>query len=568
MSQESNLVDEPEGRLSRVFCGLLILAVIAFFMLTIQELPRGDEAMFFLQSRIIADGGLPYRDFFHVTFPGGFYLGALIIKLAGSSFLALRMAAFLALVSGLWAVYQIGKSYLDARLRFPALAWLMLMIGQTANYNYHLFSAVASIWALFCLVRFLQRQQRGWLFGVFLLAGVAGVITQSRGILVTIALVAALIPAVRVLNIRLMPSDWLKAVLLPLVLPYLLLAIQLGATGTWDAFFRDTFAWLLQGHYSATSTHLYFDTGLMEMWNMLVAPGKRIVWQNLPMALFIFTVAWLPVLGILWAMQVLAYDWCSGHRRSWRPSHWVLLAVCVVAMALSVSTLSYSKAHHIAMTGLPGLFLGFLALQALFVKKKPAGPRMLGAVITLWTLTILAVRIGQTLPALNNPANWLASYGTVERQYLVSGSPVSALQYAMAVEAIRQLSPEGAPILVYSSSPELYFLADRKPVGRFLLVYPVLLSEEQIRELRDTLVRQKPLLAVDDRKMERLYLDHRFKRYSREQVQLPALTDYINAHYQAFPLDPFTLYRRKTSDQTGYAADPSEYSRFVWLKSK
>jgi hypothetical protein len=543
VNQESSVAGVPESRFLRYFCGLLILAVIVLFTLTIQELPRGDEAMYFMESLIITEGGLPYRDYFHVIFPAALYLGALIIKLSGASFLALRMTAFMALVSGLWVVYQVGKPYLDARLRFPVLAWMMLMIGQVAAYNYHLFGAVASIWAMFFLVRYLQREWLGWLFCAFLLAGVAIVTTQSKGLLATMALLGVLIPAAWAQRIRLMPADWLKAVALPLALPILVLATQLGITGTFGDFFRDTVVWLLQGHYSAGSTHAYFDTGLMELWNLLVAPGKRIVWQNLPMALLIFAIAWLPVLGILWAVQVLIH-----YRHSWRATHWELLTICLMAIALSVSTLSYSKTHHIAITGLPGLFLGFLALQSLFRHRVAAGRRFLGPAVAIWVFAILAIRFWQILPPFNNPANWLASYGTAERQYVVLGSPVSALQYATLVEAIRQLTPEGAPIFLYNSSSELYFLANRKLVGRFLLVYPLMTSKAQIHEIRGSLERQKPLLVVDDRKMERLHLDHRFKRHAREQLQLPEITDYVTANYQALPLESFILYVRKKTD--------------------
>lgn len=540
MGAESEKVatSQMRVRVLPLLCYLLIAGSVGFFLLTIQQLPRGDEALYFLQSQIITEGGLPYRDFFHAIFPGGFYLGALLIQLAGPGFLVLRLAALLAMLSGLWTLYRMLGPYLDERLRLPALALIMLVLAQTVSWSYHIFSATAAMWALAFMLRFFREQRMRWLAWAFFLCGIAIVITQTRGVLFAGALLGSLLVATRVLPARLKPSDWLKSVLLPLAVPCIVLFVHLLISGTWNDFYRDTFHWLLTGHYSATSSHLYFDTGLKEMWNMLVAPGRQILWQNIPSALLVFGIAWLPVLGILWALQVVV-----SKRITLGRTHLELLATCLAAIALALSTLSYSTTFHIAMTALPGYFLGFLALQSLLRRGPAIVPVITNFGIAAMVLAILSQRYVATLDAYGDEYNWVASYGTTDRQYYLEGMPMAGLRYAIVIESIRKMSPGGS-VFIYNSSPELYFLSGRKPVSRFMLVYPVFLSDDQVSELMTTLERERPELMVYDHKMEKLHRDHRFKKHRKEQLQLPTLTRFAEANYKAFPIEEFTLYRR------------------------
>lgn len=528
---------------SRFWSALLLLA-LAMLPPVLLRLPYGDEAHLFLKSLWMAEGRWIYRDFFEFVFPLAHTLYAGVIKLTGPSVIATRLLTLGFLLSALLATDQIARKYLSSVFR--ALLLGFLLTHQVILYLYlshHAISAAFAVWAVYCLWRGIESQDSRWPALAGLLSGLALLSTQSLGMLLGLTLggLTALLSFWRKKTASFTALYWAGY-----TLPVAAFAGFLTLSGLWPDFMDSTIGWLAQGQYGKTTVFSYFATGAADILDALFGPAGMsgpIRWEHLPLTLILLIIGWLPVLGLLWGVQMLWQNYRSLFAEDSRYRQLLLLVMASAAMVCA--TLSYSTTYHIAINGWIAYLLGVMALQSVTGRLHSPVRQVILLAFALVVLGNVWVETVQHYLTLRDERQWIHSYGTVERDFYSAMPHGQLLEYAVATEILRKL-PEGEPVFVYNSSPELYILSDHPATGKFPLAYAVLLTSAQRACLLASLKAAPPRLVLFDHKEQYLHLDERFHRYTRAELRLSEVSAFLESRYASTRLgERFELYHLK-----------------------
>ncbi len=116
---------------SKKYAELIALAILllglAYYLYDIDRwLAYDDEGGYLYAAWRIGKGEMPYRDFLTPKLPLFLYPGALLLKLSGNSFLALRATSALAVVLSAVFLYLTVRRVFDARTALLAMAVFMV----------------------------------------------------------------------------------------------------------------------------------------------------------------------------------------------------------------------------------------------------------------------------------------------------------------------------------------------------------------------------------------------------------------------------------------------------------
>jgi hypothetical protein len=420
---------------ARPFAATTAAALIAVLILApTLAYPFGrDQSVFAFVGRVIAEGGMPYRDAWDLK-PPGIYVAyaavAALVRDAGALMVAVRW-----LDVGLAALTGVLLVALCGRLRAPeagmaAAAWYAALYLQGGFWSLAQAEAWANPLMLAALLLALSDRRRRW-FGVGLLAGAAALFKFTAALPV-------------------LPCLWLAArgpggaraaaaLISGGALPLLAAGGWLAAGGAWEPYLE------IQRGFVAPYTRLLAGT-----------PGQRLA--VLAAGLGGFALRY-------WGALLL----CGGLVRKAEaaepptPAAPVLLAAGLLAAAGVVVQGKFFLYHWTPV-------LPFLALGAAAGSRRLAGGR--GWVILLlpclWTLVGsgeayrgAAARVVGALPA----AEWDARFN--------SGADYAHDETVRAAARVRSLTRPGDSVLVWGFEPNLYLLADRRPPTRFFFNVPV-----------------------------------------------------------------------------------------------
>lgn len=522
-----------------------------FLLPNLYRLPYGDEAMFLLQSKQMWQGLLPYRDFFQLIWPGSLWLGQAVFAICnGPCIVAIRLVMFALLCTTLWAVVDIGKRYLHPLVKLGLLVFFVICItGNYLAFSHHEVSGCLATLAVYTVCRYLRQGNGLWLWLCGLLCGAVLVTTQSLGVLLIATLFGLMLWQARKQLSSVHPAVYLLAGFSLVIAPF---TIWLAASGIGAEFYRDTIAWLLAGHYSKASDWGYFSTGLVELIRMgfILNPNHSIsiIWPAQPKVVELFVLGWLPILGILWAIETF---WIRPQQTQAPKTHPTELSLILIsAIVMLVSTFSYSTSHHITMNGWWAYLLGFMALQSLWKQFVPhtTAFRRLGIVLGVVILLLLGYTrwLYHNEPFQTKKA-WLASYGTTEKTFWTAQPPQDVTTYATVIETIHQYTKKNDGLFILNASPELYLLSDRPNATRFLIIYPIYTSQAQLQEIQQDLTKNPPPFIIDDQKeWPMVSRDPRYKAFKDNPPRLKSLRHWIQKHYMPMVLnDRFVIYARK-----------------------
>src|SRR5690606_31309103 len=108
--------------------------------------PHTDEANYILQARHIADGLLPYRDFYDFVTPGSQLAGAIFIKLNGDfSVVGLRLLVLMGWLVEILLICDMARHHLPRRWLWVLAAFLWLTMSRYPVFQHHFWSG---FWAL------------------------------------------------------------------------------------------------------------------------------------------------------------------------------------------------------------------------------------------------------------------------------------------------------------------------------------------------------------------------------------------------------------------------------------
>src|SRR4051812_19378079 len=159
-----------------------------------------DEGVLLHGADRILRGERLYVDFFEFLPPGGFLLVAGWLSATGISFASARALAILVIVGIACTTYltchRVSRS--AAISASVVLCWIVMSQGSWTQLNHHWFTTLFCMTTLMALLIWIEQSEKfRWLIVAGLAGGAAAMITQTRGALVLLAGIVAIMGARR-----------------------------------------------------------------------------------------------------------------------------------------------------------------------------------------------------------------------------------------------------------------------------------------------------------------------------------------------------------------------------------
>jgi hypothetical protein len=560
----------PFWRTGLLCLGCLVALVLMMAALAgpLQTLPAMDEAYIMVSARNLADGMLPYRDFYDYLTPGSQLLGALYIRLNGFSVVGLRLLVILGWVLEIILVCDMAKNRLSKGGLALLAAFLCLTDARYPVYQHHFWSGLTATVAVYLTWRHLKDVYAGrasWLFlagsGVF--CALTCWIPQSLGVLLTLGLGCfgllhvlfqereergvgfRKLSTIQVLQRWL--RDWGPRWALPMLSVHAAGVLVLLSLGLWEAFVRDAILWTAGGNYQKITVIGYFTTFHQEFMQtvapllaQLPMPYLALFLFRIPIAVHLFLIGVLPVVGLLGAGYQLPGRFMY---RLLRLQDEELLLWWLAGSAMVLSTFSYSTSMHIVSNGAVIYLLAAVMLQA-WLSRRPRLRRLFPVLATVGLLLVLVgMVIGSAMPLLLAPR--LPVFPGMPERLLYTDTAAGAEEFAGVSRFLQEAHEQGRSVFVFYETPSLYLTGQFRNATRFTLVIPKAVTPAQASEILRDLDAHRPLYVVDDQAPLTLRHDHRFAQYQPEELAIPGLDQYISRHYRLqATLGKYKIFRR------------------------
>jgi hypothetical protein len=172
-----------------LLCASAIGMYLSLFLRTLWRI--GDEGSIVYGAQRVAEGEIPYRDFFEVMGPGAFYWMALWFKVLGISWLTSRAVILMTALGSAWAIYYATSRHCRRSFAlFPAAVYTLLTVPLWPGASHHFDS---NMWVLLAVAASIARDRndridRGAAMLAGVLAAVGATIMPQKGVLVLAAL--------------------------------------------------------------------------------------------------------------------------------------------------------------------------------------------------------------------------------------------------------------------------------------------------------------------------------------------------------------------------------------------
>jgi hypothetical protein len=156
----------------------------------------GDEGVLLHGAVRILRGEVLYRDFFGILPPGGYLIVTAWMNVFGVGFAGVRVLAVAVIVGIAALIYAAARLSSGSRplAWLIAVAWVVPSQGALTVVNHHWFTTAASMASAVALLLPVDRvPRRGVVFAAGLFAGIAAMVSSTRGALLCIALLAVLL---------------------------------------------------------------------------------------------------------------------------------------------------------------------------------------------------------------------------------------------------------------------------------------------------------------------------------------------------------------------------------------
>jgi len=549
---------------------LLIIGVGILFLLAIYaqigpllNWPTMDESNYILQSALISEGQLPYRDFYEFLTPLCQFIGAAFFKLEGVSILGLRLLVLCLYLISIVLVYEMSKSRLGKFSQILLLSFLWLTLSHYPVFQHHVWSGFLAFLAVFFAWKDLKQIYAGshkplYLILSGLLTALCFWATQSLGVLLFIALLGfgllqswlqqrelqkisdndtskALFTKLEWLKVW--TIRWALLWLGPCLLMHGLWIGTFACLGILPAFWRDSILWLTQGHYSKTTTFGYFVTFKSEFVEILRPYIERVPYPfNLLFVSRWFVACQLLLIGILPIIAILR----TGSMIPGRLRYRVLqledeenMLFWLSSVALIASTFSYSRSLLISSNGTIPFMLGWFMLSE-WLERRTHWQKFLKIFLCIMLGGLLAGDVVTTTLTLQQIPLLPKFKGLADRlRFYADG--ISAQEFVNIVNKLEEAKQAHRSIFVFNALPSLYLPGIYKNATRFTLVIPFYVSPPQLKEIIADLNRNHPMFIVDDNMHYFYAKDPRFESFANDPkikplFRIKEIEDYIRAH--------------------------------------
>jgi hypothetical protein len=198
---------KPRGLKLIKFLYWLVLLELVFFLHWI-NLYDSDEGIVLTIAREILNGHKLYFDIFEFVAPGSFYFLAGIFKIFGVHFYLAKLLSIMAIFFSAGGIYKISNLIFKNKLSYLAPFIFVFMTANWPAISYNTFNLFFTIWAIYFFIAFLPDHNKKYIIASGLLACLAILFHQTKGMIVLLAISSFLLfSAIKEKNIY-----WLKII--------------------------------------------------------------------------------------------------------------------------------------------------------------------------------------------------------------------------------------------------------------------------------------------------------------------------------------------------------------------
>lgn len=482
----------------------------------------GDEGTLVYGAQRVAEGALPYRDFFEVMGPASFYWLGLFFKVFGSHWLTARGLLLLTGAATALLMYRLARR-LDpsSSAILPALCYLAVSIPLWPATNHHWDS---NLFALLAVAAFFLWQDRGR--KVFLLlagvsAGITSCFIQQKGLFLFLGLAAATI-----FTCYQAKEGWRKILsgLFRLTLGYAgigvaVLLFYYAAGGLNDLIYANLIWPLTNYHQVNVVPYGYYLRELFQphfasIYHQLFPHlGARALTALTMIPLYLIFV--LP--GLVVFLILISSFTRAGRGRIFDPR---MFSCIVLGSALWVSEIHRPDLMHLVY-GAPLLLIIFFLFLKQSVGKNRVAHSLLVGILTLGFFSLAAV-------------NLVVATGANQQISTRKGN-IYCFEEDGALDFLLKNTSPGEPVFIYPYYPMYYFLAGVKNPTRYSILIYHINTAAQFQEVIQDLEKARVKYVLWDTFVSGDNLCAWFPQYCQPSEDELILENYFLAHY-----DPVT----------------------------
>jgi len=497
---------------------LLFLFALIYLFFFLRVLWRiGDEGTLVYGAQLVAQGSLPYRDFFEVMGPGSFYWLALFFKLFGIHFWVARAVLLLtgALITLLiyWMTRRLYRGPLDL---LPSLFFLVVSIplwpGTSHHWDSDLF-ALLSVAAFFLW----QDRRRWWLLALAgVLAGLTSCFLQQKGVLLVLTLLLLVwVNGYRAGESKVDVASDAGLLLAGFAAVVALVLIFFYASGGLPELLYANLVWPLNSYrdinrlpygYFLQSFYLHYYEEILPLLSTLLSRVMALL-LTIPLLLIVCLPALLMVLAGFASLDRTHRDRIFSAR---------MLPYWAVGFALWISELHRPDIFHL-IYGSPLLPIILLVIcsQVLANQRK------------VFIACVGLIMVGM---ALFGTFNLLPAVGAWQEIASRRGS-IYAPKQDSALQFLMERTKPGDYVFVYPYYPMYYFLADLKNPTRYSILLYHINTDDQFKEVLKDLEQKRVKYVLWDTLVAGKNLQNWFPNYQQPYEQNLYLERYLEDHY-------------------------------------
>ena len=485
----------------------------------------GDEGTLVYGAQRVAEGAVPYRDFFEVMGPGSFYWLGFFFKIFGISWLAARTSLMITGVGTVLTVYWLARRLRSGAAVLPAILMLAITIPLWPATNHHWDSNLFALLSFAAFVYWLEHPKRWILIAAAVLTAITTMFLQQKGVLLFLAYLLI----VFVLHHK---QKWLSSAMY-LVAGYLAVIAAvlcyLFSSGALSQFVYANVIWPYTNYHNvnvvsyAYGLHTLYWKSWVDLLLPIVSPVAAYGISDI-LVLPCLVVAALPVLLLVLVLSRRAESFSRATLPYWG-----------AGFALWISEIHRADITHLIY----------------------GAPLLLVLCTHLWTrqehkfwrygMHVLALSV-----ALFVAFNALVAQAAQTRIVTRRGT-VYAFAKDDALEFLNEHTQPGEKVFVYPYYPMYYFLSATTNPTRFSILMYHINTDAQFRETIAELEETKVKYVLWDTVVDGPNLKQWFPAYQQPAQDQLVLEPYLNQHYDLIGCkNGFRLLQRKN---TGSAAE-------------
>jgi len=493
----------------------------------------GDEGTLVYGAQRVADGALPYRDFFEVMGPASFYWLGFFFKLFGTQWLVARgVLLFTGVATAMLMYWLCRRLEHTGNAVLPAVFFLIISIPIWPGTNHHWDSNLFALLAVAAFCLWQDRRRKAFLLLSGVGAGITSCFLQQKGLFLFLALlVVTFISSYQakerksqiLSHLGLLTGGYAGVGFLVLMFFYL-------AGGLNDLLYANLIWPLSNYHHVNVVPYGYSLFELFEpqwelIFNHLFSPPRVKTLTALTMIPF-YLILSLPLL-----LTFMIVGCCLNQANRAKIFSSAILSYIILGSALWVSELHRKDMLHLIYGSPLFLIVFFTLLKHCFSNKRV----LYGLIIGILSLGFFS------LAAFNAAMATSANHSQSTRR-----GNIHVFKEDGALDFLLKNTKPGEPVFIYPYYPMYYFLADVKNPTRYSILLYHINTEIQFNEVIQDLEKAKVKYVLWDTLVSGSNLSIWFPQYRQPDEDSLILEKYLHEHYEVLAVkNKFKIMQRR-----------------------